>query len=165
MSGEIFPKSYRKAIKGVVGGRKLSKDGREEEFVLPAGDPKSMDQDSITIQVNTKEEEEYLKKMNKPAFVKGILISVKDYEMKLDVVNSVSDGELKDILKMPFRQMKKRVLDFTSTVPLSRLLEIARDVNKPIKTIQFIEDAMHELEEKPRENLNIRDDNIKVGTV
>lgn len=162
---ENYPKYYRKAIKGVVGGRMLGRKGEEFEFLLPAGDPKTMDEDSITITINSKEEEDYLKKYNKPTIVKGILIEVSEYEMKLDSINAVSDGELKDILKLPFRQMQKKVLEFTSQVPVSRLLELAKSENKQIKTIQFIEQSLTELMDKPANITSITDDNIKATSV
>jgi len=143
-----FPKFFRKAIKGVVGGRKLNKRGDIEEFVLPAGDPNKLDKDEITIEINNEEEEKYFLKANKATVEKGIVIAVSDYEFTLDKVNSVSDGELKDMLKLPFRRLQKLIDEFTSPVPVARLLELAKQEDKPVKTVQHIESVLRKLGDK-----------------
>ncbi len=142
-----YPKFFRKAIRGNVGGTKLNKRGDPEDFLLK-GDPNSSltDQDDITLEINSEEDEKYLIKKNKSTIVKGYLVEVGDYQLSLDTTNSVTDGYLKDLLKKPFGAMRKRVDAFTSPVPLYRLLEYAVKDNKPIKTVEYIKTKLHEVE-------------------
>lgn len=162
----IYPKYFRKAIKGVVGGKLMNKRGEIEEFVLRKGDPSAVDPDSITIEVPDEDAEKFFVKYNKPALQKGILVSVSDYEIRIDPVNSVTDGDLKDIIKMPLKRMEKRVSEFTSPVPIGRLLDLVRAENKPIKTVEMIQNALQILEGS--ENMPISEitsDNIKVKSI
>jgi hypothetical protein len=84
--------------------------------------------------------------------------------MKLDEVNAVSDGFLKDLLKQPYMKMKKRVEEFTSPVPVDRLLTFARNENKPVKTIEFLQSVLAKFSVKSSSNTAQFND-IKVGSV
>ncbi|MFA7101449.1 MAG: hypothetical protein WC196_06975, partial [Bacilli bacterium] len=118
---EKYPKVFKKAIKGSVGGRYINSRGEYDEFLL-MGDPATAEIEKVTVEVYDKEAEKYFIKNNKAAVVNGYLIEITEgYEMTLDEINAVSDGYLKDLLKQPFMRMKKRVEEFTSPVPVSRL--------------------------------------------
>lgn len=160
----MYPKMYRKAIKGSVGGRKLNLRGQEEDFLL-VGDPAKTDPMLITLEINSEEEEKFFIKNNKPALVNGYLIEVSEGTATIfDSTNAVSDGVLRDILKMPYTKMKKSIETFTSPVPLTRLLEIANADNKPIKTIDLIKARLSILKAQPTFK-TIEDDNVKAGSV
>ncbi len=144
-----YPKVFKKQIRGRVGGRYINSRGFEDEFLL-VGDPDTADIEKITVEVTDVESEKYFIKNNKVAIVQGYLVEITEgYEMTLDVINAVSDGDLKEILKQPFGKMKKRVLEFTSPVPIDRLLTFARAENKPVKTVQFLEEALSKYDHKP----------------
>lgn len=148
MSDKEYPVTYRKAIKGSVGGRQLIKRGDgyvEAEFLLQ-GDPAIADPDDITLEIADEECEKYFTKYNKPAIQNGYLIEVADYVQSVDSTNAVGDGYLKDLLKMPFQKMVKEVKAFTSPVPVYRLLAFAEEDNKPIKTIEFLRETASSLE-------------------
>jgi hypothetical protein len=115
MVENIFPKFFRKAIKGSVGGRMLNNKGDVSEFLL-RGDPKEVDADEITLEVKDEESLKFFLKSNKSAIANGYLIEVSDHEFVLDEVNAVSDGQLKDMLKLPLNRMKNKVEKFTSPV-------------------------------------------------
>lgn len=146
---KLYPKYFRKAIKGSVGGRILDKKGNEFEFLLK-GDPydEDTDVDNLTIEIFDEDAEKYFKKANKPSIVKGYLIEVSDYELTLDGVNAVSDGYLKDLLKESFTKLKKRAEEFTSPVPINRLLVIAKLENKPVKTVNYLEEKLKDFDIK-----------------
>lgn len=133
-----YPRIFKKAIKGSVGGMFINSRGEVEEFLLK-GDPQTKNIEQITVEVPDAEAEKYFIKHNKPAIVNGYLVEITDgYEMTLDEVNAVSDGVLKDLLRTPYAKMKKRVDEFTSPVPVDRLLTFALEANKPFKTIEFL---------------------------
>jgi hypothetical protein len=141
-----YPKFFRKVIKGNVGGRVLNNKGNPEEFLLK-GDPANSDNfDDITVEIKDEEAEKYFRKHNKSTVTQGYLIEISEYAMILNEVNAVTDGFLKDLLKDPFLKMKKRVEEFTSPIPVHRLLEFAQQENKPIKTIEYINSAIAKLE-------------------
>ena len=144
---ENYPKFWRKAIKGSVGGRKLNKKGDIEEFLLK-GDPTDPegDIDAVTIELYDEEDEKYFKKGNKSAIKQGYLIEISEHTLELDETNAVSDGYLKDLLKRPLSKMKPAVEKFTSPVPVHRLLQLAEVADKPINTINYLKGVIANLE-------------------
>ena len=163
---ENYPKYWKKAIKGSVGGRKLNKKGDPEEFLLKGDptDPKS-DKDAMTLELENAEAEKYFKKNNKSAIVQGYLIEISEHTLSLDESNAVSDGYLRDLLKNPFSKMKVRVDKFTSPVPVLRLLEIAREENKPIKTIEYLSGVAKKLESATVGVVSAEIGDVKVKTI
>ena len=147
MSENEFPKYFRKAIKGSVGGRVLNKKGDETEFLLK-GDPtdEKTDLDNLTLEILDEDALKHFKRTNKPAIINGYLIQVDSYEMHVDEINAVSDGYLKDLLKESPTKMKKRVEEFTSPVPVNRLLGLAKAANKPVKTVKYLEDRLKDFD-------------------
>jgi hypothetical protein len=138
MDKNEFPKFYKKAIKGGVGGRVLNNKGDVTEFLL-RGDPEKVDVDEITLEISNQDMLKHFLKANKAAIVRGYLIEVSDHEFILDEVNAVTDGQLKDMLKLSLSKMKPKVEKFTSPVPVQRLLDFAKSENKPVKTIEYLE--------------------------
>ncbi len=157
-----YPRVFKKAIKGSVGGRYINSRGEYEEFLLQ-GDPNTPDVEKVTLEIYNQEAEKYFIKNNKAAIVKGYLVEITEgYEMTLDEINAVSDGFLKDLLKQPYMKMKKRVEAFTSPVPVERLLAIAKAENKPIKTVEFLQATLIKFNDKPLPNI-AQLDNVKIG--
>jgi hypothetical protein len=159
-----YPKTYRKAIKGAVGGRVLNIRGQEEDFLL-VGDPAKADPTQIILEIANAEAEKFFIKNNKPALVNGYLIEITGgVEMSFDETNAVSDGYLKDLLKQPYAKMKKRVEVFTSPVPVDRLLTFAVQDNKPIRTIEFLKAALAKLDNKSVPNI-AEIDGVKTSSI
>ena len=144
----IYPRVFKKVIKGKVGGRHLTKRGGqyfEDEFLLK-GDPKKTDMDEITVEIPDAEAEKYFLKHNKFSIINGYLVEITEgYEMELNEANSVSDGFLKELLKKPVPTIKKEIAKFTSPVPVSRLLEFAEEKDMSMKTIEFLKARFEEL--------------------
>lgn len=164
---ENYPKFWRKAIKGSVGGRTLNKRGDIEEFLLK-GDPTDPDSDidEMTLELFDVDGEKFFKKSNKSAVKQGYLIEIAEHTLFLDESNAVSDGYLKDLLKKSFSKMKPDVEKFTSSVPVHRLLEFAEAYNKPIKTIQYLRGVIAKLEGSTNilQGASI-DGSVKVSTI
>jgi len=148
MEDNKYPRVFKKAIKGAVGGTFINSRGEVEEFLLK-GDPNTKDIEQITVEIHDGEAEKYFIKHNKTTIVKGYLVEITEgYEMTLDEINAVSDGYLKDLLKQPFMKMKKRVEEFTSPVPVDRLLTFALEVDKPFKTVEFLKASLNKFNER-----------------
>ena len=147
---KTYPRIFKKAIKGTVGGTFINARGNVEEFLL-IGDPNTKNIEQIVVEVHDEEAEKFFIKNNKPAIVNGYLVEITEgYEMTLDEVNAVSDGYLKDLLKQPFMKMKKRVGEFTSPVPVDRLVTFALSENKPFKTVEFLKASLNKFNERSR---------------
>jgi len=143
MEDKKYPRIFKKAIKGAVGGTFINSRREVEEFLLK-GDPNTKDIEQITVEIYDGEAEKYFIKHNKNAVVNGYLVEITEgYEMTLDEINAVSDGYLKDLLKQPFMKMKKRVEEFTSPVPVDRLLAFALEADKPFKTVEFLKASLN----------------------
>jgi len=159
-----FPKTYKKAIKGTVGGRYINSRDELSEFLLRGDptDPKNFD--DVVVEVTTAEADKYFKKENKSALLHGYIIEVSEgVELNLDKSNAVTDGELKDILKQPFTKMKNRVSLFTSSVPVERLLDLSKKENAPIKTVEYISSVLATFTSKPSSSINSGD--VKVSSM
>lgn len=161
-----YPKFWKKAIKGSVGGRMLNKRGDQDEFLLK-GDPTNpeSDIDRMVVEIFDEDSEKYFKKVNKATIVNGYLVEIGEYVSELDEINAVTDGYLIDLLKKPFSKMKPRVDKFTSPVPLRRLLEFAERENKPIKTIEYLKQIINKLENPQKDYKKADIDGVQVGTV
>ena len=147
MEDKKYPRIFKKAIKGAVGGTFINTRGDVAEFLLK-GDPNTKDIEQIVVEVPDEVAEKYFIKNNKTAILNGYLVEISEgYEMSLDEVNAVSDGMLKDLLKQPYMRMKKRVEEFTSPVPVDRLLAFALEANKPFKTIEFLKASLNKFNE------------------
>jgi hypothetical protein len=140
----VYPKFFKKAIKGKVGGVLLNSRNEKEEFLL-YGDPNS-GADSTMIEIPNKEAEKFFLKYNSKTVENGYLIAISDYSINVDTTNSISDGDLLDILKMSPLKLKTKLKDFTSIVPIKRILTFAKAGNKPVKTIGIIEERLKELD-------------------
>ena len=145
---ENYPKVYKKAIKGTVGGLVLNARGQEEDFLLK-GDPAKSDLTQISVEILDAESDKFFVKHNKPALVNGFLIEIEDgVDASFDETNAVTDGYLKDLLKLPFTKLVKKLSDFTSPVPISRLLTFAIEGDKPVKTVEVIKTHLSKLDSK-----------------
>lgn len=145
---DIYPKVYKKAIKGTVGGRVLNVRGQEEDFLL-RGDPSKSDLTQISVEILDAEADKFFVKNNKPALVNGFLIEIEDgVDTSFDDTNAVTDGYLKDLLKLPYTKLVKRVSEFTSPVPVSRLLTFALEGDKPVKTVEALNISLSKLDGK-----------------
>lgn len=155
-----YPKFWKKAIKGSVGGRVLNKKGDEIEFLLK-GDPNDPENDAA-VEIFDEDGEKHFKRANKSAIKNGYLLEISDNPVLLDSTNAVSDGYLKDLLKQPFFKMKKEVANFTSQVPVARLLEIAMEENRPVKTIEFLQETLDGLQKSTEPMGGASIDNVTI---
>lgn len=161
-----YPKYWKKAIKGSVGGRILNKRKDPEEFLLK-GDPtdSNANVDAMVVEIHDAEAEKYFKKSNKTAISQGYLIEISEHTLSLDETNAVSDGYLKDLLKKPLSKMRGRVDKFTSPIPVLRLLELAVEEDKPIKTVEYLKATITRLEGTPTIAAKAEVDGVKVSSI
>jgi hypothetical protein len=143
-----YPKFYKKAIRGNVSGRWLNPRGNEDEYLLK-GDP-SNPKDDIELQrieILNAEAEKYFVRYNKEALIRGYLIPEGEPFEDASSVNAISDAEILEILKLTTPKLKARMELLTSPIPIQRLLDAAKDNNKPYKVVETIQKKLDEIKE------------------
>ena len=61
--------------------------------------------------------------------------------------NAASDEELEDVVTSPFFSLRKTIQGITSETTIQRLLQKAKDVNRPAKTLREIELRLEEIQQ------------------
>lgn len=154
ISSEVFSKmqvgspvaSFKKTILGQVGVHVLNPwTGHPEDRIL-SGDPRTNDEDCI-VDLWSEAELMYFTKMNKRHFETGNLIKfVKTQAAPERSVNDITDEEIVKILNDRFYTLQGKLNTFTSSAPVHRFLNIAREMEKSEKIIKHIEARLSELE-------------------
>lgn len=102
--------------------------------------------DDISVKAWTAYEDKYIRMNNKSHFEQGILIPY-DKEVAEPVsVNQISEDEIIKLVQSPFFVLRKKLLEFTSPVPVRRFLDHANRLNCKVKTINYIKNRLYELE-------------------
>jgi hypothetical protein len=141
---------YIKPIKGKVCVDVLDAFGGTPESIILEGDPADpeIDKEDVIVTCWTEAEDEYFRRANKLLLENG-LVAPYDEEIEEEIsVNEVTDKELRELLQKPYFAWKTRLDSFTSPVPVKRMLKIAKDLNRPVNTIDTIKEALSELQKK-----------------
>lgn len=142
---------YAKAIVGKLGVILFNPlTGTTEERILK-GDPRdpSTNIDDITVKFWTNQALMFFKNMNRRSIEKGYLVPYNPDEVDSEFVsvNAVTDEEIRDILSQPYFTLDNKLKEFTSPVPVERILRIAEEMNRPIGTINRIKERLVELQQ------------------
>lgn len=148
-TGEPFA-SYIKTILGKVYVQIINPWNGELEGLILEGDPKKK-QDSCIVDVWNSAHDAYFRRVNKKHFELGEL---QKYERPIEYVEEKSPNELteEDVAnlldghKTQFLKLKSKLGEITSEVPLFRILEKARELEKSEKLIKAIEARLSEVQ-------------------
>jgi hypothetical protein len=144
MSKEPY-KRYIKATLGRVVVKILDPiTGQQVEVVL-SGDPK-LKEESCILDLWTSTEQTYFERNNKQILGEGLLVDFKESIEAVPTANNVTDTQIVDALTGKFFQVKKLLDGFTSTAPVERMLTLAEEMNRPVKTIDAIKGKLAELQ-------------------
>lgn len=140
--------TYQKAIRGRLCVSAIDPFSGNPTNIILAGDPRdaSTDKENITMVLWTDFEHDYFRRTNKLLLQHGYLVPAKPPEDKTVSVNEISDEELTAILEQPFFSLKSFLDKVTSDVPVARALNIAKDMNKAVGTINVITERLSELQ-------------------
>lgn len=122
-------------------------DGRPTDIILK-GDPADpeVDEEDIIIELWTDFEHEYFRRANKLQLDRGYIAPFTK-EIKEEIsVNEITDEELRDVLGKPYFAWKNQLDEFTSPIPVKRMLKIAEEMNRPIKTINTIKERLSNMQ-------------------
>jgi hypothetical protein len=102
--------------------------------------------EDISIKVWTAFEDKYLRMHNREHLEQGVLIPYDKEIAEPLSVNQISEDEIIRLVQSPFFVLRKKLLEFTSPVPVRRFLDHANRLNCKVKTINFIKNRLSELE-------------------
>ena len=138
-------KKYIKVTLGRVSCKILDPISGEQVEVILEGDPK-LKPDTCILEIWTQVEDTYFQRANKSILNEGLVISYESEAITVEFPNSVSDEDMTEALAGKFMQVKNLLDKFTSTVPAERMLNLAEDMNRPVKTIDAIKARLSELQ-------------------
>ena len=102
----------------------------------------------MTVEVFDAKAEKFFLRYNKAAIELGYIVPTEKYTQDVGTINIITDVEINEILTFPFGKFKKRLEEFTSPIPVHRLLDAAKEANKPYNTIKFIEQQAEKLKNR-----------------
>jgi len=141
-------KVYRKAIVGKIVARVIDPFSGERAEVLVEGHPEKTPAPDLEISLWTPLEVTYFEKFNRGIIENGSLIVVGGRSDDIiNFSNALSDEDLKRICTEPFFSLRKDIKKITSETTMQRLLSIAKDVNRPARTLQEIELRLEEIQQ------------------
>ena len=147
--GGVPEKVYRKVIVGKIIARVIDPFSGDRAEVLVEGDPRNTDKSDLEISLWTPLEVAYFEKYNKGLIEKGSIVQVGEQsEFKIDRGNALSDEELEEVCTSPFFSMQKTLGQITSETTMQRLLEAAKRLNRPAKTLQEIELRLEQIQQE-----------------
>jgi hypothetical protein len=146
-AGEEPVKSYIKTILGKVAVIFWDNYENKPASVILAGDPRKKEENTV-IDVFSDREDAYFRKSNRKLFQLGLLIP---YERKTETkrektLEEFSDEELTVIVNKPFLALQNALNKATTEAVVSRMLNIASDLEKSEKVIRAIESRLSEIQ-------------------
>lgn len=145
-------KSYRKTVLGQVYVKILNPfNTNEPQGLILSGEDNTAD--AAIVQVWTPKEDQFIKTMNKKHFERGYLVPYKEPEVreisKEEEFNTLTDEELKKLLKSKWFSLQAATNNMTSEAPLYRLLKFAEEAEKSEKIINLIKGRLSEVQALP----------------
>jgi hypothetical protein len=142
--------SYKKVTLGKLFVNILNPWTNAVEGIIVEGDPKA-NPESCIIDVWSEVEDTYFKKepRNRKHLESGAIIKYQRPLVQDEVtsLNDISDDDIESLLRSPFLKFVNRLAKFTSTAPVYRVLEMAREMEKSVKIINAIEARIAEIDQ------------------
>lgn len=145
--------SYIKTILGQVYVTVLSPFNNEPEGVILAGNPRvEKELEGCIVDVWSQKEDMYFRRVNSKNLEIGYIIPyTRTAPMKIseeEELNSMSDEEMRELLKGKFFLLQSKVNKMTSVAPVFRLIQLAKEMEKSVKIINYLEGKLAELQLK-----------------
>jgi hypothetical protein len=139
---------YIKTIRGRVAVDRISPMSGEQETIILKGDvaDPAADLSEAMIALYTEHDLKYFEQANRKSIEQGRIVPHDPEKDELDRINAITDDELRELVTAKFFTLKAKLSEFTSSIPITRALRIAKEENRPIKTIEVIEARLAELQ-------------------
>lgn len=118
--------------------------------IILSGDPKKEEVGTI-LDLWTPIEFTYFERNNRIILEEGLLVEFSKSIKPVASVNSITDDDIRAALSEKFFTIKNMLGNFTSPAPVQRILEIAEEMDKPVKTIEAIKARLSDLQAKQYE--------------
>jgi hypothetical protein len=153
MAGGKPYKTYKKQILGKVYVTVLNMltGTPTPEGVILTGDPRK-DEPSTMYDVFSEQEDYFFRKMNKTHLDSGTVIEIKRAQETEAprTFEQYTDEELREIIAKPFGSLRHVLNSTTSVALLSRIKDLAGEMDKSEKVIRAIESRLSEVQESPQ---------------
>jgi hypothetical protein len=139
---------YKKNVKYVIGGR----------FFV--GDPQGWTLTDANPFIGVKPDNlRDFKMANKRAIIEGLIVLAQEPSIDWETNNAITDEEGKELVKnyMLLKQTLEKIDSFQTA---NKLLEIAKELDRPTKTIKLIESRVAELDDNEDE-LNFNKEGVE----
>ncbi len=141
-------KVYRKAITGKVIVKIIDEFSGDRAELLLEGDPKNTELSEIEVSLWTPMEVTFFERFNKSLIEKGsLIVADRKSEVEIDFSNAIDEEGIKELVTEPYFSMQKHLNNITSETTLQRVLEVAKQVNRPAKTLETIELRLEEVQQ------------------
>lgn len=93
---------------------------------------------------------------NKRAILEGLIVEASEPSVDWETPNALTEDDMKGLVSGPFIKLKNALPEISSTPIVSQMLEFAKELNRPEKTIKLIQDRYDELVEDEEDFVNKR---------
>lgn len=131
---------YKKNVKYVIGGRFFIGD--------PQGWTLTDENPFVAIKPDNLRD---FKLANKRAIIEGLIVTADEPPIDWETTNAITDEEAKELVKN-YLQLKQTLEKIDSYQTANKLLETAKELDRPAKTIKMIEAKVEELSDEDELN-------------
>jgi hypothetical protein len=127
---------YKKNVDYVVGGRFNSRDSIG--FTLTPHQP------WVAVPIEGLRD---FKMVNKNSLIEGLIIPADEPTLEWETDNAISDEQALELVKGNFLTLKKTLEKISSAAIVAKMLDLAKETDRPKKTVAAIEARLAELQE------------------
>lgn len=142
-SGEPY-KTYKKTILGKATVRIIDPFQDKPTSVILEGRPNDPSAEKNFIELWSEKELVYFVRANRKHLDNGVLVEhtkPRETEVK-KTVNNMSEDEVNELVVAPFPKLKSVVGQITSETALQRILLAAEVADRPVKTMEFLQESL-----------------------
>ena len=145
--GGVAMRVYRKAIVGKVCVKLLDQYTGKQVEVLLTGEPGKALMEDIEVSLYTKMEVNYFERQNRGLIERGSLILVSEEgNTPVRMENAISDEQITELLTGTYTVLAAAIKKISSVTTLNRILKVAEDLNRLIKTINLIKSQIEKVQ-------------------
>lgn len=138
---------YIKTVNHGITGFRLNPDDewRKVEFSLVTEGPNAPYEDTV-LELYTEKEHAFFRQANRYLFQAGLIQPYQGEATKVDTTNVLTSDEIYELASTRnIQQLSKRLADITSKVTMTRILEVAQEIGRPAKTLEFMKERLSQL--------------------
>ena len=142
---------YTKTVNHGISGFRLNPDDdwRKIEFQLITDRVDPPYEDAV-LELYTDKEVKFFRQANRYLFQAGLIREYIGEATPVDTRNVLDDDQILEIASTRnIQQLTKRVQDITSLITMRRIIEVAKEIGRPAKTLEILNDHLLRLQVMP----------------